>query len=186
MQTKVNKLVFVLCFLLIAMAARGAVSDYIFTQSEDDYVEITGGAVLINSVTPNPYQNNPVFEAIPLGFNFIFDGIIYDTVSIAENGFLAMGNTVVTSNRPGRIRRFGSLGCGDDYGDRHSADSRSLHRALQRHRGSRGHKQVLLPGLYGGSELHSSGCCQIQPPDVLSHCRLQGLSGGSECPRAIG
>lgn len=97
MQKKVGKLVFVLCFLFFALAARAAVSDYVFTQSEEDYVEITGGTVLMSGIPTLP---NSVFEALPMGFNIIFDGNIFNTVSIAENGFLAMGNSIVTSNLP--------------------------------------------------------------------------------------
>ena len=79
MQKKVGKLVFVLCFLFFALAARAAVSDYVFTQSEEDYVEITGGTVLMSGIPTLP---NSVFEALPMGFNIIFDGNIFNQIEM--------------------------------------------------------------------------------------------------------
>ncbi|MDD3536032.1 MAG: choice-of-anchor J domain-containing protein, partial [Candidatus Cloacimonetes bacterium] len=73
------------------------VSDYSFSSSVGTYTEISGGTVLLNA-PPSPL--NPVFNEIELGFDFGYNGVTYTTVSIAENGFLAMGNQVVTSNLP--------------------------------------------------------------------------------------
>jgi len=84
-----------LIFSAFVIGSWAVVSDYTFTSSTGTYTEISGGTVLLTGV---PAQSNPSFNAIPLGFTFEFDGNDYTTVSIAENGFLAMGDEVSTSN----------------------------------------------------------------------------------------
>ncbi|HQB98433.1 MAG TPA: hypothetical protein PKZ46_05815, partial [Candidatus Cloacimonadota bacterium] len=97
MQNKLNKMFLMLILTLLAVSSWAAVSEYTFTSSLGSYTEITGGTQL---QFPDPYVNNPVFLAIPIGFDFVYDGITYSTVSISENAFLAMGNEVVTANLP--------------------------------------------------------------------------------------
>ena len=95
MRTKLNKLWLILFFSAFLVGSWAVVSDYTFTGSAGTYTEISGGTVLLTGV---PAVSNPSFNAIPLGFSFEYDGTAYTTVSIAENGFLAMGDEVVTSN----------------------------------------------------------------------------------------
>ena len=95
MRTKLNKLWLILFFSAFLVGNWAVVSDYTFTGSAGTYTEISGGTVLLTGV---PAVSNPSFNAIPLGFSFEYDGTAYTTVSIAENGFLAMGDEVVTSN----------------------------------------------------------------------------------------
>jgi hypothetical protein len=95
MQAKLNKLILMLIFSAFVISSWGVVSDYTFASTSGTYIEISGGTVLLTGV---PAETNPNFNAIPLGFSFEYDGNPYTTVSIAENGFLAMGDLVVTSN----------------------------------------------------------------------------------------
>lgn len=53
------------------------------------YVTYTGG-----SVYGTPNTDNTAFNAIPLGFTFVYNANSYTTISINPNGFIAMGNTV--------------------------------------------------------------------------------------------
>ncbi len=97
MQTKLSKVFLVLIFTVFAINSWAVVSDYIFTSTTGTYTEISGGTVLPNPVAP---EVNPTYNAIPLGFSFEYDDIAYTTVSIAENGYLAMGDEVLTNNLP--------------------------------------------------------------------------------------
>lgn len=86
--------VLVLCFVLLAIVNLPAlITDYTFVSSMGTYTEISGGT--IHGDTAN---DNQVFNAVPLGFNFNFNGVVYDQLSIAVNGFAVMGPTAINSN----------------------------------------------------------------------------------------
>jgi len=70
-----------------------SVSDYLFTSGLGTYTEISGGT--IHGTNLNDNEN---FLDIPLGFTFTYNGVAYNNVSIQANGFIAMGENVVTSN----------------------------------------------------------------------------------------
>ncbi|MFA7543156.1 MAG: hypothetical protein WCY84_02170, partial [Candidatus Cloacimonadaceae bacterium] len=97
MQTKVTKVFLLLVFALFAISAWALVSDYTFADVAGAYTEISGGTLLLNGP---PTPTNPVFNDIAIGFDFVYDGVTYSSVSISENGFLAMGDEVVTNNLP--------------------------------------------------------------------------------------
>jgi len=86
---------FLLLFLLIAYSAWATVSEYSFTSTLGTFTEITGGTVLGTAT-----NDNEVFNALPLGFTFNYNGVDYTEVSVACNGFIAMGPAAVTSNQP--------------------------------------------------------------------------------------
>ncbi len=90
------KLVSLLLLLILAGAGlRAAVSEYSFASAAGTFTEIAGGTVLGTSA-----NDNDVFNAIPLGFTFTYNGVDHTQASIASNGFLALGAEVVTSNLP--------------------------------------------------------------------------------------
>ncbi|MDD4277454.1 MAG: choice-of-anchor J domain-containing protein [Candidatus Cloacimonetes bacterium] len=95
MQTKLNKLILMLIFSAFVIGSWAVVSDYTFASAPGTYTEISEGTVLLSGV---PADTNPSFNAIPLGFSFDFDGNAYTTVSVAENGFIALGDVVASSN----------------------------------------------------------------------------------------
>ena len=95
MQTKLNKLILMLIFSVFVIGSWAVVSDYTFASAPGTYTEISEGTVLLSGV---PADTNPSFNAIPLGFSFDFDGNAYTTVSVAENGFMALGDVVASSN----------------------------------------------------------------------------------------
>jgi hypothetical protein len=78
---------------MFAFSSWALVSEYTFASSLSNYSEISGGTVLVSG----PDNTNANYNAIPLGFSFTYNGTAYTTVSVNENGFLAMGD-VVTSN----------------------------------------------------------------------------------------
>ncbi|MCK9334483.1 MAG: choice-of-anchor J domain-containing protein [Candidatus Cloacimonetes bacterium] len=97
MQTKLNTLFLMLIFTVFAISSWALVSEYTFTSTVGTYTEITDGTVLPN---PEPGVTNPTYNAIALGFDFVYDNVTYTSISVAENGFLAMGNEVITQNLP--------------------------------------------------------------------------------------
>ena len=95
MKTQVHKLLLLLIFIVSAISVFAIVSEYSFTSVLGTFTEISGGTIHGTSA-----NDNECFCAIPLGFTFTYNGVDYTTISIASNGFIAMGDTVVTSNIP--------------------------------------------------------------------------------------
>ena len=93
MSKNFSKLLLVLVFALTAVCSFALVGDYTFAGTTDTYTEISGGTV--HGTIPN--LDNESFMAIPLGFNFTYDGVVYDNISINANGFIAMGPTIASS-----------------------------------------------------------------------------------------
>jgi hypothetical protein len=84
-----------LLMIMTALSAWATVSEYSFSSTLGTFTEITGGTVLGTSA-----NDNEVFNALPLGFTLTYNGVDYTEVSVAANGFLGMGPSVLTSNQP--------------------------------------------------------------------------------------
>lgn len=91
----IKKYFLLLLVLFVAQSAWATVSEYSFASSLGTYTEISGGTVLGSAI-----NDNEVFNAIPLGFSFTYNGVAYTDVSVATNGFMGMGLEVLTSNQP--------------------------------------------------------------------------------------
>ena len=84
-----------LFLIVFSLSVTAQVNNYIFTSNPAGaYAPIAGTAL---GTTNN---NDESFNAIPLGFNFVFNGTTYNTVSVNSNGFIAMGNSVTSSYKP--------------------------------------------------------------------------------------
>jgi len=68
---------------------------YVFSQTTGTYTEIVGGTV--HGTTSNDDTN---FNAIEIGFPFVYNKTSYTQVSIQSNGFVALGATVASSYTP--------------------------------------------------------------------------------------
>ncbi len=96
MNGKITTFFLTLLFLFCLTAGWSVVSDYAFTSTTGNaYVEITGGTIHGTSA-----NDNEVFNDIPLGFDFNYNGTVYSSISIATNGFIAMGSSVATATLP--------------------------------------------------------------------------------------
>lgn len=84
---------FTLCLLCLFGILNAAVAEYSFSSSLASFSEITDGTVLGSNL-----NDNECFLSLPLGFTFAYNGNSYTTISVATNGFLAMGDDVITSN----------------------------------------------------------------------------------------
>ncbi len=93
MKAHVQKLLFLLILSAFALNAWAAVNEYSFASTLGTFTEISGGTIHGTSA-----NDNECFLSIPLGFTFTYNAVDYTTVSIASNGFIAMGDNVVTNN----------------------------------------------------------------------------------------
>jgi len=89
-----NKFSLLMVLLLFGVfSAWATVNEYSFNSTTGTFAEITGGTIYGTST-----NDNECFLAIPIGFTFHYNDVDYTTISIATNGFIAMGDTVVSSN----------------------------------------------------------------------------------------
>jgi hypothetical protein len=83
-----------ICILFIMpLCLMATLDEYTFSHVVSDYYETSGGTVY--GTNGNDEQ---VFNAIPLGFYFRYNSVLYNTISISSNGFIAMGDMVISSN----------------------------------------------------------------------------------------
>src|SRR3989344_5256278 len=68
---------------------------YTFSQSNGTYTPISGGNVL--GVATN---DDTGFNALNIGFSFVYDGTAYTQFSAQSNGFIALGATIASSYTP--------------------------------------------------------------------------------------
>src|SRR6185503_17761787 len=75
------------------------VNIYVFVQSNGTYTEITGGTVLGNTASDDQYFVNPAIPlggttttgvGFPIGFNFIYNGIVFDQFAVNNNGWISL------------------------------------------------------------------------------------------------
>ncbi len=99
--------VFITVFVafLFQTTLNAQVSIYTFSQSIGSYNAITGGTLFGNSSNDDQVFINPAFPGgqavgttgpgLPIGFNFIFNGISYDRLGINTNGFIFFGQSTL-------------------------------------------------------------------------------------------
>ncbi len=79
-----------LIFAATTAPAQNIATNYTFSQSTGNtYTPITGGAV--HGTINNDDED---WTNIPIGFNFNFNGTVYDRVCIQTNGYIVMGPTI--------------------------------------------------------------------------------------------
>jgi len=101
-----KKITLWLTFLLAFVTGSYAqVSSYGFSQSVGTYTEITGGTVLGTTtsddqrfVTPATPTGGTTTTGIgfPIGFNFTYNGVVFDRVAINNNGWISLGQSALT------------------------------------------------------------------------------------------
>ena len=81
-----------LCLLVVTTASKAQVAtNYLFSQVDTGltYTPITGGTVFASAGFVN---TTPV--AVPIGFSFNFNGTVYTTAGLTDNGFITFGATL--------------------------------------------------------------------------------------------
>src|SRR5687767_10144087 len=78
------------------------VKRYTFTKSAGTYLEITDGTVLGGTSNDNERFIDPANLAgatantgvgLPIGFNFTFNGYVYDKFAVATDGWISLGSS---------------------------------------------------------------------------------------------
>lgn len=78
---------------------------YGFSQSTGTYSEITGGVSLGTETSDSQYFVDPATPAggttsngvgFPIGFNFLFNGTIFDRLGVNTNGWISLGQSTLT------------------------------------------------------------------------------------------
>lgn len=93
MKTCLTRVMVIAILAILSCPAWALVSEYPFASILGTYNEISGGTVLGSNA-----NDDESFNAIPLGFNFSFNGVQYTQISIQTDGFLAFGTSVLNSN----------------------------------------------------------------------------------------
>ncbi len=71
----------------------GQVKNYSFTQSNTSYTAITGGYVLVPADDLTT-ADDELYQLVDIGFDFTFNGIVYNNFGISSNGFIWFGDGV--------------------------------------------------------------------------------------------
>jgi subtilisin-like proprotein convertase family protein len=94
-----------LSILGISSIVKAQVSNYGFSQSVGTYTPITGGTTLGTTTSDDQSFVTPLTPAggttttgigFPIGFNFTYNGTIFDRVGIQNNGWIALGQSALT------------------------------------------------------------------------------------------
>lgn len=99
----------IICFTaLAALSARSQVSTlYTFSQFAGTYNAITGGTVFSTTTFDDEHIIDPIGTGfippatlpgatgpgVSIGFNFLFDNMVFDRIGISNNGYLVFGNS---------------------------------------------------------------------------------------------
>ena len=87
-------------FLSITLLSHSQVSSYTFASSSGTYTPITGGANADNFTTwtNTVFFDDGVYTPQPIGFNFTYEGSVFTTFGISQNGFIILGAQPVGTN----------------------------------------------------------------------------------------
>jgi hypothetical protein len=90
-----KKLLSLLTFLFVVSNVISQVSSYTFGSSSGTYTPITGGTNADNFTTwtNTVFFDDGVYSPQPIGFNFTYEGSVFTTFGISQNGFIILGNT---------------------------------------------------------------------------------------------
>ncbi len=100
-----KKILLAIVLAALSCAMFAAVSGYTFTPSVGTYAEITGGTLLGSATSDDQRFVDPAVPlggttttgvGFPIGFNFIYDGVIYDRFAINNNGWISLGQSALT------------------------------------------------------------------------------------------
>ncbi|WP_294672794.1 T9SS type A sorting domain-containing protein [uncultured Fluviicola sp.] len=92
-------------FVLFGEKAQAQVSSYLFNESTATYTPITGGTVYGTTTTDDQRFVDPAVPAggtavtgvgIPIGFNFTYNGSVFDRLAINANGWISLGQSSLT------------------------------------------------------------------------------------------
>ncbi len=92
-------------FVLLGEKVQAQVSSYAFNQLNGTYTPITGGTVYGTTASDDQRFVDPATPAggtvvtgvgIPIGFNFTYNGLVFDRLAINNNGWISLGQSALT------------------------------------------------------------------------------------------
>lgn len=102
-----KKITLLVLLLLTSIKTFSQVANYPFTQSSSSYAAITGGTVFGSTTSDDEYFVDATVPlggfvttgvGMPIGFNFVFNGNVYDRFGISNNGWISLGQSTLTPN----------------------------------------------------------------------------------------
>jgi subtilisin-like proprotein convertase family protein len=102
---KIYTFFFIGILLLVATISSAQVSGYSFAQSNSTYTPITGGTLLGNTTSDDERFVDPALPlggftttgvGFPIGFNFTYNGIVFDRFAVNNNGWISLGQSALT------------------------------------------------------------------------------------------
>jgi hypothetical protein len=103
-----KKITLLIMLFVISFSASSQVVSYSFSQSSGTYTEITGGTVLGAEASDDQRFVDPADltgtaglstgVGFPIGFNFVFNGEVYDRFAVNNNGWISLGKSSLGAN----------------------------------------------------------------------------------------
>ena len=103
---KLYAFLFTAFFLVSASTVFSQVSNYTYSQTNGTYSAISGGTLLGTTSSDDEQFVDPAAPAgstaiftgpgFPIGFNFTYNGIVFDRVAIENNGWISLGQSALT------------------------------------------------------------------------------------------
>lgn len=102
MKRRITLTLFAVLTAAFSHCIQAQVSAYSFSQSSGSYISITGGTLLGGTATDDERYVNPAAPAggtvntgvgFPIGFNFTYNGIVFDRIAINNNGWISLGQS---------------------------------------------------------------------------------------------
>ena len=100
-----KKITFMLFVMLSSWQITAQVSSYVFSQTSGTYTPITGGLLLGTTTSDDQKFLDPAVLAggtgntgvgLPIGFDFTFNGLVFDRVGVNNNGWISLGQSALT------------------------------------------------------------------------------------------
>ena len=102
-----KKIYLFITLFVLSITGKSQVSSYGFNQFSGTYSAISGGTVFGNTSSDDQYFVDPSIPlggftatgpGIPICFNFVYNGTVFDVIGIQNNGWISFGNSTITPN----------------------------------------------------------------------------------------